>query len=364
MKIEIGTPVYELKSILAEHLHWHGARISFLAHFLLAILKVRSVNLAELATGFGGSAKTDSNYKRLQRFFRLFEFNQDDIARLVVRLIPLGDGPWRLTMDRTEWKFGKTNINFLMLGIAYNGIAIPIFWTVLNKTGNSNTAERIALIERFIAVFGVGKIAVLLADREFIGADWFHWLQKQKIPFHQRIKCNTLISEYYNQTVRIDSLLGFLKPGEYYLLPGTRVIWGCLVYVSALRLDDEEDRFLIIVSSGAPQADAIDAYADRWQIETLFGCLKTRGFNFEDTHLRDAERLSKMMGLLALAFAWAYRAGEVLHSGTSPIRLKKTLQRPLKSIFRHGLDFLRNIVLNIQEKFEDFLCALKLLSCT
>ena len=36
----------------------------------------------------------------------------------------------------------------------------------------------------------------------------------------------------------------------------------------------------------------------------------------------------------------------------------------LKSLFRHGLDFLRNIALNLAEKFQDFLWALKILSCT
>ena len=45
------------------------------AHFLLALFKVRSVNLAELATGFGGQAQVDSHYKRLQRFFRSFEID-------------------------------------------------------------------------------------------------------------------------------------------------------------------------------------------------------------------------------------------------------------------------------------------------
>lgn len=77
-------------------------RISFLAQFLLALFKVRIVNLAELATGFGGSAKVDSHYKRLQRFFRSFEIGYDDLARWLVRLFPVGDGPWRLTMDRTN----------------------------------------------------------------------------------------------------------------------------------------------------------------------------------------------------------------------------------------------------------------------
>jgi len=321
MKATVNDPVRELKAVLAEHLPWHGARISFLAQFLLALFKVRSVNLAELATGFGGMAQVDSHYKRLHRFFRAFEIDPDSWARLLVRLVPVGDGPWRLTLDRTHWTFGMVDINFLVLGIAYRGMALPVFWSLLDKAGNSNTAERIALMERFLAVFGVERIAVLLADREFVGEAWFRWLQGRRIPFHQRIKCNTLVPNQWNRIMRIDTLLGSLKPGQAHLLPGRRPVWGCFVYLSVLRLDDGE--FLAIATSGAPQAEAIDAYADRWQIETLFGCLKTRGFNFEDTHLRDAARLSKMMGLLALAFAWTHRIGEQLHDQDRPIPLKK-----------------------------------------
>jgi DDE family transposase len=315
-----NTPTLALKSALAEHLNWHGARLGFLAQFLLALLKVRNVNLAELAKGFSGPSKTDSHYKRLQRFLRSFEIDYDDWARLLVRLLPVGEGPWRLTMDRTNWQFGKAEINLLVLGIAYHGIALPIFWTVLDKAGNSNTAERIALLRRFLDVFGAERIAVLLADREFVGEDWFHWLQKHRIPFHQRLKRNTLIPNAWNRLTRADALFGSLKPGQIYLLPGRRPVWGCFVHLSAMRL--EQGEFLIIASSNAPQAQAIDAYADRWQIETLFGCLKSRGFNFEDTHLVKPERLGKLFALLALAFAWTYRTGELLNEHT-PIRLKK-----------------------------------------
>lgn len=315
-----SNPTLALRTALAEHLNWHGARLGFLAQFLLALLKVRSVNLAELAKGFSGSAKVDSHYKRLQRFFRSFEIDYHDLARLLVRLVPVGDGPWRLTLDRTNWQFGKTDLNLLVLGIAHRGIAVPVFWTVLDKAGNSNTAERIALLERFLAGFGVDKIAVLLADREFVGEDWLRWLQKQGIPFHQRLKCNTLIPNAWNRLLRADALFGSLKPGQSFHLPGRRPVWGCFVHLSALRLDDGE--WLIIASSNVPQAQAIDAYADRWQIETLFGCLKSRGFNFEDTHLVYAERLGKLFALLALAFAWTYRTGELLNE-QAPIRLKK-----------------------------------------
>ena len=92
MKATVNDPVRELKVVLAEHLPWQGARISFLAHFLLALFKVRSVNLAELATGFGGTVRVASHYKRLQRFFRSFEIEPDSWARLLVRLAPVGEG--------------------------------------------------------------------------------------------------------------------------------------------------------------------------------------------------------------------------------------------------------------------------------
>ncbi len=121
--------------------------------------------------------------------------------------------------------------------------------------------------------------------------------------------------------MRVDILLGALKPGQTHRLPGRLPIWGCFVHLSALRLDDGE--WVILATFGAPQGPAIDAYADRWPVETLFGCLKTRGCNFEDTHLKDAAHLSKMIGLLALAFAWSHRTGEQLHDQGQPIPLKK-----------------------------------------
>ena len=35
---------------------------------------------------------------------------------------------------------------------------------------------------------------------------------------------------------------------------------------------------------------AIGRDGNRWAIETLFGILKSRGFNLEDTHLKEMER--------------------------------------------------------------------------
>ena len=78
-----------LNQALQPYLGWHGARISFLALFLLALIKVKTVNLRELAVGFGGKALKESNYKRLQRFFRVFELDYSEIAKIVVSWMKL-----------------------------------------------------------------------------------------------------------------------------------------------------------------------------------------------------------------------------------------------------------------------------------
>lgn len=140
-----------------------------------------------------------------------------------------------------------------MLAIAYRGIALPVFWSVLDKAGNSNTTERIALLKRFIAVFGVDKIAALLADREFVGKEWFAWLQANH-SVSSTPKTRYPYSHAWNQLKRADQLFGSLKPGQLHHLPGRRPVWGCFVTLSALRLDDGD--WPIIASSDAPQTQA------------------------------------------------------------------------------------------------------------
>jgi hypothetical protein len=263
------SPQYAWKQVLSEQLDWHGARVSFLAPFIIALFKVKTVNLAELATAFNGRVKPESSYKRLQRFLRGFELNFPHLARLVVKLMPLEEGPWYLTLDRTKWRFGQHEITLLMLGIAYRGVAIPLLWTWLPNAGNSHTAERIALMERFLALFGRERIAALLADREFVGHAWFSYLQRQQIAFRIRIKHHTLIPNRWNKPLRASVLFSALRPGEQQGLFGRCPVWGCFLHILALRLEDGER--LILVTTDTPE-QALADYARRWEIEIYQPC--------------------------------------------------------------------------------------------
>jgi hypothetical protein len=78
-------------------------------------------------------ADITSRYRRLQRFFAEVTIDFEMIAGFIFRLFFVTNGSWYLTMDRTNWKWGKADINILTLGIAFKGIAVPIYWELLDR---------------------------------------------------------------------------------------------------------------------------------------------------------------------------------------------------------------------------------------
>ena len=137
----------------------------------MALIQVRTVNLTQLALAFDVAVQSESAYKRVKRFFRHHVFETDVVAVLVSCWLDLG-ARWVLCLDRTNWQLGRKPINVLVLSVAYRGVAVPLMWTLLDKKGNSSTAERMALMERFLARFAVERIECLTADREFRGHQW------------------------------------------------------------------------------------------------------------------------------------------------------------------------------------------------
>ena len=109
------------------------------------------------------------------------------MTRLILYLLPV-KSDFIISIDRTNWKLGKFNINILTAGIIYEGVAFPICWHLLSKRGNSNSDERIHLMQEMLTRIHRSQIRLLLADREFIGKEWFRWLNTQNIPFTIRIK--------------------------------------------------------------------------------------------------------------------------------------------------------------------------------
>lgn len=353
-----------LRTKLQPHLGWHGARLAFVVAFLIALFRAKTVNFSELAPAFPGKAKIDSHYKRQQRFFREFEVNYAAIAHTVVAWMGIPQ-PWVLAVDRTQWAMGETVFNVLTLGVVHQGIAFPIVWEVLDKPGNSNYYERVALMERFYELFPDVQVRCLTADREFIGGDWFGYLLCAPLPpmltpFRIRIRASDRLDDG-RRSLPAAAVFGHLKAGQTQVLSKRRRLWGRWVYVSALGLADGN---LLIVATDQAPATAIKDYALRWSIENLFGIYKSRGFCLEETSLRDPERVKKLLALLTLALCWAVLIGQWLNE-LKPLTLKNH-GRLAKSVFRYGFDHIKQIVSNLGQSQcqQGFYTIIEFLSCT
>lgn len=351
--------IHSIEQTLLENLPWNRARIKFVTRFLLALYAMRTVNLSILATAFSGHAKEESNYKRLQRFLRNFELPYAQLAEFVIKLLGV-PGPYTLALDRTNWKVGAVDLNILMLSIVYRGVGFPVVWLVLPKAGNSDTSERETVVEIFIKLFGAPNIACLLGDREFVGKQWFRFLKRHRIKFQMRLRRDTLVRNARGKLVHAWRLFAATRVQQMLVIPAARQMWGMELFLSGCYLGDGE--YLILVGPELME-EPHKEYKKRWGIETLFGALKSRGFNLEDTHLQDPERLSRLLALLALAFTWAFVVGE-WQAVVKDLKLKKHGYPP-KSIFRLGLNMLCRLVTNL-EHFDlvGWNKVIRLLSCS
>ena len=354
----------QLISVLSEHLagKMNLARIKFFGLFICALCKVQSVCFEKAATAFESKAQAASSLRRIQRFIAKYVLDTDLIAQLIFKILP-HKPPYRLAMDRTNWQFGETDINVLTLAIVYQGAAIPILMLMLDKRGNSNTPERINIMERYIRLFGLDIIDCLLADREFVGEKWIAFLNRRKIRYHLRIRENFIIVDPRNNSkIKAFVMFADLKCNQHRILHRIYRVNGQECYLSASKVKDKDGKpeLQIIISYNQPQ-DAKAAYRERWQIEMCFKSLKTSGFNIEDTHLTDLDRIKKLFNIVMLAFAWAYIVGVFVDNNVKTIRILNNGRRA-KSYLKYGLEFITNIFLNplAENKVDIF----KFLSCT
>ena len=79
----------------------------------------------------------------------------------------------------------------------------------------------------------------------------------------------------------------------------------------------------------------------------------------EDTHLTCRMKIEKLLFILAIAFCWALKAGEIR---TKIVAFKnKKHGRKEKSIFRVGFDWIRSAIAKASYKIDQFLSVMQAL---
>jgi len=235
------------------------ARKKFFTSILLGIIDSRKVQFKEIALHIESKAKIESIERNIQSFFKEYEFDYQKVCMILVTFLP--KGKLDLSIDRTEWDFGKHQCNILMIVAKCGSIEIPLYWNLLdNKSGNSNWNDRCELLEKIINVIGKDRINMIVGDREFIGINWIKYLKTNGINFCMRVLKSHLITLGNNKIFSIEQLLESSEE-RYFQECMVDGVW-CNVMLKRL----PKGEFLYLIGNLPPKSLGKN-YRKRWSIE-------------------------------------------------------------------------------------------------
>ena len=327
----------------------------------LCILQVQTVCLNKLKGVVGQitgkeNTKASSNYQRLLRIFRFHAFSRLwlNLLMFVFQLLRLKCK--YLTLDGTSWKRGEKWYHFLVLGLIYEGVAIPIYWVDLQKHGISSIKERKRLMKRVFRSFNL-KDKILIADREYIGVDWFRFLIDSGLQFVIRLKKNVYhdaINASAGKTV--EELIQKVKRSK---IPHKSVrkafeLEGMQLYFVVSKNPDKnaKEELIFLITNLANSASSIAViYRIRWKIEHCFKQLKSNGFDLEAMNVKGKAKQNLLLAIVVFTYVLSILEGL---KDYKKVALKKYANGKVYkavSLFRHGVDK----VVIIANSFERFL---------
>ena len=280
---------------MPELYHAHLSEKLTRSNYLLTILliqvvqSIKEVTLEGIATKLAMPIKFESRRRRIQRFLSDEEWGLDNIwLSLVISWIEGNinqNDTIYLAIDRTKWQLN----NILMVSMIWRKRAIPIYWKILKKQGNSTLKDQQEVLKSVFATLPAYNLLVL-GDREFCSITLANWLREQKVDFCLRLKKNVCIQtqeELWTELKMLD-----LEPGNSFFnqevtIRKTAPVQGFNLagkWLGKYRNFTTTEPWYILTSLIDLQS-AVDTYSKRFGIEEMFRDFKGGGYNLERTNL-------------------------------------------------------------------------------
>lgn len=312
--------------------------LNTLAALITGIVQAKSCQLPAIARKVPVSAKAES---RIKQFSRWIQNEGIDQTRYYLPFVQellyflAAHGELTFVIDGSE--VGHQCIA-LMVSLIYKKRALPITWLVV-KGAKGHLPERLhlELLAQLKLVLPENCTCTLLGDGEFDGIGLLEALQLSNWHYVCRTAKNTQVFEPGTQ----------FSLSDLPILPDDRIVipevWFTLegygpVTVMAIWEKGYQEPLYLVTNFELPD-EAWFWYKKRFQIETLFGDQKSRGFHLHKSHLAEPQRLASLMIAACLAYLWMVFLGvTAIKSGIDQL-LHRT-DRCDWSIFRMGIAFL------------------------
>jgi hypothetical protein len=303
-----------LPTFYQTHLQKKLAQAQFLLLTILLnlIQSEKQVRLERLVRVLPYPITTESRRRKLQRFLDLPQLTIASIwfpliAYWLTTYCSVGQ-TLSIAIDRSQWGC----INLFTIALIWERRAIPLYWCVLPKLGNSNLSEQTLALQQVLPLLKQYKV-IVLGDREFCSVDLGNWLKTMGVSFCLRLKKNHCVETENLIWQRLDQL--GIVPGTSLYFRGVRVrktrpVEGFDIACKWKRNYQGlkvKDAWFILTDLGSLPV-AIAAYQKRMGIEEMFRDCKTGGYNIEGTGLK-GDRLIKMILLMTIAYSSAIFQG-------------------------------------------------------
>ena len=278
-----------------------------LALLVATMLDVRSANLMDLAAGLPRDAdRTDMRYQWIIRLLGNPLVISDEVmepfAREVLERAAADGEPLSLILDQSKM---SDRHQVLMLALRCGERALPLAWRVEATDGAIGFETQKALLDAVAPWLPAQAKVRLMGDRFYGTADLIGWCQERDWDYRLRLKGNLVVFDGADKTTTGKCA----KDRVYYLenveLTGRRA----RTHIGIIHDPGHAEPWIIAMSEPPSYLRTLE-YGQRWGIEPMFSDFKSRGFGIEDTQLRYADRLDRLILVMALALYVAVSTGQ------------------------------------------------------
>lgn len=299
----------------------HGHQTKVLAMFVLGAIKAESIVVQRVAEELleESDAKVPSIERRLQRFVRNEHIEVEDIwEQFLAQVLPYWQHhPITLILDITPC---EEHAQVVYVGLLQQSRVLPLAWKVMpgQEEWEQGQWEIVATLFEHVARALGEADCTLIADRGLSCLTLIQLCQAHGWHSVLRIK-----QAEYAQRKRYGTFQGWQTCSEVVAHTGqswfgTVRLWKEHAFetqLSAVWEEGHEEAWFLISDRPAGRK-RVQQYGWRMRVESTFQDMKRRGWQWESSHVRQRDRLERLLLVLFLAFCWLmHLAASCVHSG-------------------------------------------------
>jgi hypothetical protein len=226
--------------------------------------------------------------------------------------------------------------------------------------GHSNQQERKRLLQMAAKLYPLQGMC-LLADREYIGQDWFKFLESMGLLFIIRLP-----KGHYKATISqggksYGSLLKRIVRGQvvsqWFELAGKRYRFVGVCHQDGPQGSDP--LVLLLTNTGWSKQKVVERYRTRWCTECLFKHLKSNGFDIESLGFESRQKIRLLIAMVVVLYVICVAEGIKQFGRIRRKTYAKGRHSNSASVFRTGYGVVSAYLLTIEHFIEWLLQAMR-----